>query len=95
LGTGVSPAVILVTYGVERNWEIPASGDLRSEVDNIRAVLYQHDLDWILGKVDQSQYPTMANAASYALYRYFNGDLSKLETWCRTYVQVYGASPLK
>ncbi|MDL1912369.1 hypothetical protein FBQ81_17030 [Chloroflexi bacterium CFX6] len=78
LGTGVSPAVILVTYGVERNWEMPANGDLRSEVDNIRAVLYQHDLDWILGKVDQSQYPTMANAASYALYVFFDHDTEKL-----------------
>lgn len=95
LGTGVSPAVILVTYGVEKNWQIPANGDLRLEVDNIRTVLYQYDLDWILGKVNQSQYPTMANAASYALYRYFNGDLSKLETWCHTYVKVYGESPLK
>jgi hypothetical protein len=95
LGTGVSPAVLLVTYGLERNWELPANGDLRSEVDNIRAVLRQHDSDWILGKVDQSQYPAIANGATYALYRYFSGDLSKLETWCRTYMQVYGESPVK
>jgi hypothetical protein len=95
LGTGVNPAVLLVTYGVEKNWELPANGDLRSEVDNIRAVLYQHDVDWISGKVDQSQYPPIANAATYALYRYFNGDLAKLEIWCRTYVQVYDESSLK
>ncbi len=37
LGTGVNPAVILVTYGVERNWELPANGDLISAVDSIRA----------------------------------------------------------
>jgi hypothetical protein len=95
LGTGVNPAVLLVTYGVDKNWELPTNGDLRSEVDSIRAVLYQHDLDWIMGNVNQSKYPTIANAATYALYRYFNGDLSKLETWCHTYVQVYGESPLK
>lgn len=95
LGTGVNPAVLLVTYGVEKNWELPANGDLRSEVDNIRAVLHQHHVDWISGKVDQTQYPTVANAATYALYRYFNGDVSKLEIWCCAYVQVYGESPLK
>ena len=95
LGTGVNPAVILVTYGVERNWELPANGDLVSEVDRIRAVLHQHELDWILGKVDQSQYPMVANGATYVLYRYFDGDLSMLEAWCRTYVRVYDESPLK
>lgn len=95
LGTGVNPAVLLVTYGVDWNWELPANGDLVSEVDRIRAALHQHELDWILGKVDQSQYPPIANAATYALYRYFNGDLSKLEAWCRTYVQIYDVSPLK
>jgi hypothetical protein len=95
LGTGVNPAVILVTYGMERNWELPVNGDLVSEVDSIRAMLRQYELDWILKTVDQSQYPSMVNAATYALYRYFNGDLSKLEGWCRTFVQVYGELPLK
>lgn len=95
LGTGVNPAVLLVTYGVEKNWELPANGDLQSEVDTIRAVLHQRDIDWISSKVDQSQYPSIVNAATYALYQYFNGDLSKLETWCGTYVRVYGESPLK
>jgi hypothetical protein len=95
LGTGVNPAVLLVTYGVDWNWELPANGDLVSEADRIRAALHRHESDWILGKVDQSQYPPIANAATYALYRYFNGDLSKLEAWCRTYVQVYDVSPLK
>lgn len=75
LGTGVNPAVILVTYGVERNWELPANGDLVSEVDRIRATLRQHESDWILGKVNQNQYPMVANGATYVLYRYFNGDL--------------------
>ena len=94
LGTGVNPAVLLVTYGVERDWDLPANGDLILEVDGIRARLHQYELEWILKTVDRSQYP-VANAATYALYRYFNGDLSKLENWCHTYVQVYNESPLK
>lgn len=95
LGEGVSPAVLLVTYGVDKNWELPANGDLASEVDYIRAVLRQRERYWILGTIDRSQYPKIANAATYALYHYFGGDLSKLEDWCHTYVHVYGESPLK
>lgn len=95
LGTGLSPAVILVTYGVDRNWELPANGDLVSEVDYIRAVLHQRENYWILGTIDQSQYPMVPNAATYALYHYFGGDLSKLEDWCHTFVRVFKESPLK
>lgn len=93
LGTGINPAVILVTYGVEQNWELPVNGNLVSEVDRIRGVLFKHRSDVVHGDVDLNQY-SVGNGASYALYRYFNGDLSKLEDWCRTYVQVYGESPL-
>lgn len=92
LGTGVNPAVLLITYGVEWDWELPANGDLVSEVDEIRARLHQHELEWILKTVDQSQYP-VANAATYALYRYFNGDLSKLESWSSSFDTLFGVSP--
>ena len=95
LGTGINPAVILVTYGVEQNWELPANGDLVSEVERIRAALFQHRSDWVHGQVDQSQYSMVANGATYVLYRYLNGDLSKLEDWCHTYVEVYDESSLK
>jgi len=95
LGEGVSPAVLLVTYGVDKNWELPANGDLVSEVDYIRAVLRQRERYWIVGTIDSSQYPMIANAATYALYHYYGGDLSKLENWCRTYVRVFNESPLK
>ena len=94
-GTGINPAVILVTYGVERNWELPVNGDLVAEVDRIRAALFEHKSDWVHGQVDQSQYSMVANGATYVLYRYFNGDSSKLEDWCHTYVEVYDESPLK
>jgi len=95
LGEGVNPAILLVTYGVDKNWELPANDDLVSEVDRIRAVLRQRENYWILGTVDRSQYPTVANAATYALYHYFGGDLSKLEDWCLAYVRVFNESPLK
>jgi hypothetical protein len=95
LGEGVNPAVLLVTYGVEKNWQLPTNSDLASEVDYIRAVLRQRENYWILGTIDQSQYPMVPNAATYALYHYFGGDLSKLEDWCHTFVRVFNESPLK
>jgi hypothetical protein len=95
LGEGVSPAVLLVTYGVEHNWELPANGDLFSEVDRIRAVLRRHESDWIRGTVGPDQYPMVANGATYTLYRYFDGDVSRLEKWCQTWIKVYGKSPLE
>ncbi len=95
LGTGISPAVLLVTYGVEHNWELPANGDLFSKVEHIRATLFQHRSDWVHEKVDKSKYSMIANGATYTLYRYFDGDLSMLEKWCRTYVQVFNESPLE
>lgn len=95
MGTGISPSVLLVTYGVEWNWQLPANGDLVSKVDHIRAVFFQYEQDWVHEKVDRSQYSMIANGATYPLYRYFDGDTSKLERWCRTYVQVYNKSPLQ
>ena len=95
LGLGVNPAVLLVTYGVDKNWELPANSDLESEVDNIRAILHQRQNYWTLGIIDLDKYSMLANGATYALYYYFDGDLSKLEEWCRTYVRVFNKSPLE
>lgn len=91
-GTGVNPAVILVTYGVDKNWELPADGDLVSEVENIRSSLYQYRSEWVHEQVNQSQYPTIDNAATYALYRYFNEDLSILEQWKSTFEELFDVS---
>ena len=95
LGTGVNPAVILVTYGVAHDWALPPNGDLASRVDAIREALYQAHLEWFLGRVDRTRYPGIANGPTYALYRFFQGDLHKLEVWCRTFVEVYGIWPVE
>lgn len=94
-GTGINPAVLLVTYGIDHEWQLPANGDLVSAVDAIRAELFQYRSDLVHGRADQSQYPILAKGSTYVLYRYYDGDITKLEAWCRTYVQVYGESPLR
>ena len=95
MGMGVNPAVVLVTYGVTYDWELPKYGDLVSRVEQIRDSLYQHESEWFLGEVDQSQYPPIANGATYALFRFFDGNKNLLETWCRTYLEIYGEPPFK
>ncbi|NPA72219.1 MAG: hypothetical protein GXO35_05245 [Gammaproteobacteria bacterium] len=95
LGTGINPAVILVTYGVAYDWALPPDGDLASRVDAIREDLYQAHLEWFLGRVDRTRYPGITNGPTYALYRFFQGDLHKLEVWCRTFVEVYGIWPVE
>ena len=95
LGTGVNPAVILVTYGVAYDWALPPDGDLVSRVDAIREALDQAYSAWYRGEVDRARYPQIANGPTYALYRFFQGDLHKLEVWCRTFVEVYGIWPVE
>ena len=95
LGKGVNPAVLLITYGVERNWELPTYGALVAKVVQIRTLLNRYESEWFRGEVDQSQYPAINNGASYALYRYYDGNQEKLEMWCRTYVDIFGESPIK
>ena len=91
---GVNPAVALVVYGVKNDWALPVNGDLVSAVYQIRDSLYQDESEWNFENIDKSQYPPISNGATYALYRYFNGNEQKLESWCRTYIEVYSEYPM-
>ena len=93
LGTGVNPAVILVTYGVKYDWELPEDGDLVSKVDQIRGQLHSFWGEIARNEIDLSQYPQIANAATYTLYRYFYEESRILEDWCQSYVIVFGEPP--
>lgn len=95
MGEGVSPAILLITYGVELDWELPPYGALVAKVVLMRNLLFQDISEWNRGVIDQSQYPAIKNGASYALFRYFDGDQDILEKWCRTYIDVFGESPIK
>ena len=94
LGTGVNPAVLLVTYGVVYDWALPADGDLAFRVDQIRGHLHDSWVEVARREVDiSSEYPQVANGATYTLYQYFNGDLVDLENWCQSFIDVFGVSP--
>ena len=95
MGMGVNPAVVFVTYGTKYKWELPEYGNLVLRVEQIRDSLYQHESEWSFGDVDQSQYPPIANGATYALFRFFDGNKNLLTTWCRTYLEIYEEPPFK
>lgn len=95
MGMGVNPAVVFITYGVESDWNLPQSGDLISRVEQIRDQLYQDESEWAFGEIDQSQYPPIANGATYALFRFFDGNQDLLETWCRTYLELFAEPPFE
>jgi hypothetical protein len=93
VGEGVAPGVLLITYGIEYNWEPPENGDLIVRVVYTRDLLWAYFISWWKGNVDKSLYPPIDNAATYALYRYFDGDMDKLEQWCSTFVEVFKEIP--
>ena len=95
LGMGVNPAVVLVTYGVKYDWQLPPGGDLVSVVKQIRDSLFQYELEWFHDKVDRSQYPPIANGATYSLYRFFNGNRKELEEWSVEFSTVFEISPIQ
>jgi len=93
----LNSAVTLVTLGESRGWQLPSDGDVFLESLTISERLHHLWFEWTNPENEEirAQFPEITNAATYAMYRYFNGDLSRLEDWCRTYVRIYGESPLK
>ena len=95
LNLQINPAVTLVTLGESLNWQLPANTDLFSKSREISLTLRQHDWDWTNPQNEslRSQYPEIANGATYALYAFFNHNLDRLQSWCNTYQQLFGTSP--
>jgi len=92
LNLQINPAVTLVTLGESLNWQLPANTDLFSKSREISLTLRQHDWDWTNPQNEslRSQYPEIANGATYALYAFFNHNLDRLQRWCSTYQQLFG-----
>ncbi len=90
----LNPAITLVTLGVSLDWQLPPDGDLYSRAYAIGERLdhlyweYAFNNDRI-----QSQYPEVANGATYALYLYFDRDQEVLRIWCETYYALFSQLP--
>lgn len=87
---GVNPRVLLVTAGVALDWQASEDQDLREEIVQVGVTLTQHYREFRFNEDLQANYPQVANAASYALYAFFDYDLAKLEAWQQEYDQMFG-----
>lgn len=93
---GVNPAVLLVTVGMNLEWQVPSDGDLYNRAVQTAKELEQYAVDYYTQEEIKSAYPQIGNQSTYALYQYFGEDLDLLEKWCRTYQAFFGDKyPLK
>jgi len=87
---GINPRVLLVTTGVTLDWQIPNDHDVRDDIVQVGVTLTQHYRDFRFNEELQNDYPQVANAASYALYAFFDFDLEKLNMWQQEYDRMFG-----
>ncbi|WKZ49166.1 MAG: hypothetical protein QY306_07330 [Anaerolineales bacterium] len=87
---GVNPRALLVTTGVALDWQIPEDHDLKEDIIQTGVALTQSYREFRFNEELQAKYPQVANAASYALYAFFDYDLEKLEVWQQEYDRMFG-----
>jgi hypothetical protein len=95
----VNPAVTLVTVMVKLDHKLPNNGDLFSIARETAHLLDLHYWKYAFDDVDKTthikeKHPEIENAATYSIYAYFEYDMEKLDTWCRTYIELFNQSPL-
>jgi hypothetical protein len=87
--------VTLVTLGESFNWQLPLDSDLfeHSLLIAERLVHLWHEFTNPDHEAIRSQYSEVSNAATYALYVFFDFDKEKLENWCHAYQNLFSTSP--
>jgi murein DD-endopeptidase MepM/ murein hydrolase activator NlpD len=90
---GVNPAVLLVTVGMELNWQVPSDGDLYSLAVQTAKELGRFAVEYDTQEEVQSSYPQIGNQSTYALYRFFGEDPERLVEWKETYQTLFSEDP--
>ncbi len=88
--TLVNPRVLLVTAGVALDWQIPQDRPLPDAISEIGGQLWEYYLAFRFDPQVRAQYPHVTNAASYALYAFFEYDQAKLQRWAAEYDVLFG-----
>jgi len=88
----LNSTITLVTLGESWNWRLPSDSDLFSESLAIGEELHHLWFKWTNpGNEDiRAQFSEVANAATYAIYAFFDYDLEKLEAWQQEYDKLFG-----
>ena len=91
----LNSAVTLVTVGLEIDWQLPPYGDLyyraRTTGDRLVTLWYEYSLPD--HQAVREQYAQVANGATYALYKYYDGNQAVLREWCLAYTALFEKSP--
>ena len=95
----LNPAVTLVTVGLHLDWKLPTDSDLfsiaRSAGEKLDGLYWDYAFDDVDDQTQiKTEYPEVANAATYSIYAFFEYDQAILEDWCETYVKLFDESPL-
>ena len=95
----LNPAVTLVTVGLHLDWILPKDNDLftiaRSTGEKLDGFYWDYAFDDVDDQMTiKTQYPEVANAATYSIYAFFDYDQEMLEDWCETYINLYDQSPI-
>jgi len=88
---GVNPAILLIAVGMRLDWQIPSDGDMFLRAEQAAREMHPHYVAFYTEESVREAYPSIGNAATYSLYRFFATDLSRLQEWCTTYQTMFGA----
>jgi len=88
----LNSAVTLVTLGESRGWQLPSDGDVFLESLTISERLHHLWFEWTNPENEEirAQFPEITNAATYALYVYFDYDINRLQAWQDAYQGLFG-----
>jgi len=76
---------------MDLDWQLPIDGDLYGRARQIGKTLYDFYGEYYTEEQVRAAFPDIANAATYALYIFFGGDLNRVMDWCQTYQAFFGS----
>jgi hypothetical protein len=87
----INSAVTLVTLGESLDWLLPLDEDLYSKSLSISERLFLSAFEWSKPENEEirKSYPEITNAATYAIYIFFNKDREKIQKWCYSYQRLF------
>lgn len=87
----INSAVTLVTLGESLDWQLPLGEDLYSKSLSISERLFLYAFEWSKPENEEirKSYPEVTNAATYAIYIFFNNDREKIQQWCYSYQKLF------
>lgn len=83
----INSAITVVALGENLNWQLPSNSDMYLQSVEISERLFYLYVEWIKPENEniRKQYPSIPNAATYAVHAFFNHDNEKIQNWFEVY----------